>query len=97
MSPSFAFSRADSARAREAPWDRAGLNAPCFRARRKRDFSTAIMDKKRSPNRLIVDEATNDDNSVVALSAAKMEELQLFRGDTVLIKGKKATRPCASC
>ena len=47
------------------------------------------MDKKRSPNRLIVDEATNDDNSVVALSAAKMEELQLFRGDTVLIKGKK--------
>ena len=28
------------------------------------DMSTAIMDKKRSPNRLIVDEATNDDNSV---------------------------------
>jgi len=28
------------------------------------DLSTAIMDKKRSPNRLIVDEATNDDNSV---------------------------------
>ena len=46
------------------------------------------MDRKRSPNRLIVDEATNDDNSVVALSMAKMEELQLFRGDTVLIKGK---------
>ena len=31
----------------------------------------------------------NDDNSVVALSPAKMEELQLFRGDTVLVKGKK--------
>ena len=46
-------------------------------------------EKKRSPNRLVVDEATNDDNSVVALSPAKMEELQLFRGDTVLIKGKK--------
>ncbi|RHY14759.1 hypothetical protein DYB37_007708 [Aphanomyces astaci] len=46
------------------------------------------MDRKRSPNRLIVDEASNDDNSVVALSMAKMEELQLFRGDTVLIKGK---------
>eukprot|EP00611_Tribonema_gayanum_P001960 TRINITY_DN11452_c0_g1_i1.p1 TRINITY_DN11452_c0_g1~~TRINITY_DN11452_c0_g1_i1.p1 ORF type:complete len:249 (-),score=68.47 TRINITY_DN11452_c0_g1_i1:1005-1751(-) len=45
--------------------------------------------KKRSPNRLVVDEATNDDNSVVALSNAKMEELQLFRGDTVLVKGKK--------
>jgi len=45
--------------------------------------------KKRSPNRLIVDDATNDDNSVITLSPAKMEELQLFRGDTVLIKGKK--------
>jgi transitional endoplasmic reticulum ATPase len=45
--------------------------------------------KKRSPNRLVVDEATNDDNSVVALSMEKMEELQLFRGDTVLIKGKR--------
>ena len=45
---------------------------------------------KRSPNRLIVDEAHGEgDNSVVMLSLGKMEELQLFRGDTVLIKGKK--------
>lgn len=36
-----------------------------------------------------MDEATNDDNSVVALHPATMEKLQLFRGDTVLIKGKK--------
>jgi transitional endoplasmic reticulum ATPase len=50
---------------------------------------SGIMDKKKAPNRLIVDEAQNDDNSVVTLSAAKMEELQLFRGDTVLLKGKK--------
>jgi hypothetical protein len=35
------------------------------------------------------DEAVNDDNSVVALNLQKMDELQLFRGDTVLIKGKK--------
>jgi transitional endoplasmic reticulum ATPase len=55
----------------------------------KKDFSEAIMDKKRSPNRLVVDEATNDDNSVVCLSPAKMEELQLFRGDTVKLKGKR--------
>ena len=47
-------------------------------------------EKKRSPNRLIVDESHGDgDNSVVMLSLAKMEELSLFRGDTVLIKGKK--------
>ena len=45
--------------------------------------------KKRSPNRLIVDEATNDDNSSIALSLAKTESLSLFRGDTVCIKGKK--------
>ena len=37
--------------------------------------------KKKNPNRLMVDEATNDDNSVVALNLATMEELQLFRGD----------------
>ena len=36
-----------------------------------------------SLNRLIVEDAVNDDNSVVALSSAKMDELQLFRGDTV--------------
>jgi transitional endoplasmic reticulum ATPase len=38
---------------------------------------------------LIVDESRNDDNSVICLSAAKMDELNFFRGDTVLIKGKK--------
>tara|TARA_B110000971_G_C19998292_1_gene495446 strand:+ start:1509 stop:1640 length:132 start_codon:yes stop_codon:yes gene_type:complete len=36
-----------------------------------------------------VDDATNDDNSVVSLSPKKMEELGVFRGDTVLLKGKK--------
>lgn len=44
--------------------------------------------KKRSPNRLVVEEAINDDNSVVALNPARMEELQIFRGDTVLLRGK---------
>jgi phosphopantetheine adenylyltransferase len=33
-----------------------------------------------------VDEAINDDNSVVALNPATMDTLQLFRGDTVLLK-----------
>jgi len=53
------------------------------------DLATAILKKKERPNRLIVDEAANDDNSVVALSQAKMDELELFRGDSVLLKGKK--------
>ena len=45
--------------------------------------------KIRSPHRLIVDDATNDDNSIISLSPRRMDELNLFRGDTVLIKGKK--------
>lgn len=52
----------------------------------KKDFSTAILERKKSPNRLVVDDAVNDDNSVVALSLKTMETLQLFRGDTVLLK-----------
>eukprot|EP00898_Chlorokybus_atmophyticus_P005074 jgi/Chlat1/5568/Chrsp369S05357 len=59
------------------------------KGKEKKDFSTAILERKKSPNRLIVDEAINDDNSVVAMNTKSMEELQLFRGDTVLIKGKK--------
>ncbi|KAJ1384053.1 P-loop containing nucleoside triphosphate hydrolase [Sesbania bispinosa] len=55
----------------------------------KKDFSTAILERKKSPNRLIVDEAVNDDNSVVSMHPDTMEKLQLFRGDTILIKGKK--------
>ncbi|CAH3116937.1 unnamed protein product [Pocillopora meandrina] len=53
------------------------------------ELATAILKNKSKPNRLLVEEAINDDNSVVSMSQAKMEELQLFRGDTVLIKGKK--------
>lgn len=45
--------------------------------------------KKRAPNRLVVDESAKDDNSVIEMCAAKMEQLELFRGDTVLLKGKK--------
>lgn len=32
------------------------------------DLATAILKKKDRPNRLIVEEAVNDDNSVVSLS-----------------------------
>merc|ERR1712168_664582 len=53
------------------------------------DLATAILRDKAKPNRLVVEDAVNEDNSVVALSQAKMDQLQLFRGDTVLLKGKK--------
>jgi len=49
----------------------------------------AVPAKKRAPNRLVVDDSVKDDNSVVEMSTAKMTELELFRGDTVLLKGKK--------
>jgi len=58
-------------------------------AKKGDELATAILNKKAKPNRLLVEDAVNDDNSVVALSLAKMDELQLFRGDTVLLKGKK--------
>ncbi|KAJ3339304.1 AAA ATPase cdc48 [Gonapodya sp. JEL0774] len=53
------------------------------------DTALAILRRKASPNKLIVDDATNDDNSVLTMSTATMEKLGLFRGDTVLVKGKK--------
>ncbi|KAI9007944.1 transitional endoplasmic reticulum ATPase [Phycomyces nitens] len=53
------------------------------------DPATAILRRKASPHKLMVDDATNDDNSVITLSTATMERLELFRGDTVLVKGKK--------
>lgn len=63
------------------------LTLSCFyRKAAKKDFSTAILERKKALNRLIVDEAVNDDNSVVSLNMETMEKLQFFRGDTILIK-----------
>lgn len=45
--------------------------------------------RRRAPYRLVVEEALNDDNSVVTLNTKRMEELNVFRGDCILIKGKK--------
>lgn len=53
------------------------------------DFSTAILDKKKAPNKLMVEDAVNDDNSTICLSQTKLGELDIFKGDPVLIKGKK--------
>jgi len=46
--------------------------------------------KKKDANRLIVDDAVQaDDNSTVAVHPTTLDELSLFRGDPVLLKGKK--------
>ncbi|ORX82620.1 AAA ATPase [Basidiobolus meristosporus CBS 931.73] len=65
--------------------DNASIHPPTS----ENDVATAILRKKNAPNKLMVDDATNDDNSVISMSPATMEKLQLFRGDTVLVKGKK--------
>ena len=51
--------------------------------------AAAVGGKILKPNKLIVDDTTNDDNTLVVMSAARMEELKIYRGDTVLVKGKK--------
>lgn len=51
-------------------------------------MSTAILERKKGPHKLTVEDAKNDDNSVVEMTQAKMDELKIFKGDTVLIKGK---------
>lgn len=51
--------------------------------------ATAILRKKNKPNSLVVDDAVNDDNSVITMSNNTMETLNLFRGDNVIVKGKK--------
>ncbi|KAK5986989.1 Transitional endoplasmic reticulum ATPase protein, partial [Trichostrongylus colubriformis] len=57
--------------------------------KKNEELATAILKDKVKPNRLIVDQSDKDDNSIIALSQAKMDELALFRGDTVVLKGKK--------
>ncbi|KAF0984852.1 hypothetical protein FDP41_000751 [Naegleria fowleri] len=49
----------------------------------------AKVKSQKEKNRLVVDEATQDDNSIVGVHPDTMEALELFRGDTVRIVGKK--------
>ena len=52
-------------------------------------MSTAILTRVQKPNMLLVDDSVSDDHSTVTISPKKMEELNLFGGDSVLLKGKK--------
>jgi transitional endoplasmic reticulum ATPase len=54
-----------------------------------KDLSKAILEKKATPNTFLVDDALAEAHSTIAVSPAKMEELSLFPGDTVVLKGKK--------
>ena len=54
----------------------------------KKDFSTAILERKKAPNKLSVEDSPQDDNSVIELTQAKMDELKIFKGDAVILRGK---------
>lgn len=73
---------------------------PSSRRRRSPTSSCTFVPEKSEPPPSPTDEAQadmpdrvtdaiNDDNSIIALSNATMDTLQLFRGDTVLVRGKK--------
>lgn len=53
--------------------------------------AAAPLKPKRSPNRLIVDDLPGelDDNSIVAIHPDVIDNLGLFNGDTVLLRGKR--------
>ncbi|KAJ6374053.1 hypothetical protein OIU78_029708 [Salix suchowensis] len=44
---------------------------------------------KRHPTGFLVDDAINDENSVITLNPATMEQLDILSGDRLLVKGKK--------
>jgi transitional endoplasmic reticulum ATPase len=62
---------------------------PLIKKEDKPDVATAIMNQKKAPNKLLVEEAVNDDNSTVYLTSAKLNELGIFKGDPVILKGKR--------
>ena len=55
----------------------------------KKDYSTAILDAKKAPHKLQVEDSKQDDNSIVEMTQAKMDELKIFKGDAVILRGKK--------
>ncbi|KAF0899169.1 hypothetical protein E2562_013387 [Oryza meyeriana var. granulata] len=58
----------------------------------KMDYSTAILERKKAPNRLMADDAEGGvavDNSTAALSEATMAELNIFSGSLVTLRGKR--------
>jgi transitional endoplasmic reticulum ATPase len=56
---------------------------------RRKDHSQKILEPKKAPNRLMVDEAVNDENSIACMHENKMKELKIFSGDPVLLRGKR--------
>lgn len=50
---------------------------------------SVINQHKKAPYRLIVDDIQISDNSIIMLNPDKMEELELFNGETAIVHGKR--------
>ena len=57
----------------------APAKAAAEEAGKKKDVATAILDRKPSKNSFLVDDAVNEDHSVVAMSKEKMLELDIYQ------------------
>jgi len=58
----------------------------------KKDLSTAILDgRNKGPNKLVCEQIPHDidDNSICVMTQAKMDELKIYTGETVVLRGKK--------
>ena len=64
-----------------------------------KDYSTAILDRKKAPHRLIAEDGQgpSEDASVIQLTQKKMDELKIFKSETVLLKGKKRKETICIC
>jgi len=79
----------DKEEAKAAEAVESDLTAPAAEVSAKVDLATIILTKKAAPNKLIVDDSATDDHSTIAVDPIKMQELGLFSGDSVLLRGKK--------
>jgi len=73
----------------DAPAGAAAAAAAAEDAKPKKDASTAILEVKKAPYRLIVDDDPGSDDFNVLLHPAKIQELGLYRGDAVILRGKR--------
>jgi len=64
-----------------------------------KDFSTAILDRKKAPYRLIAEDGKgqSEDASVIQLTQKKMDELEIIKSETVLLKGKNRKETICIC
>jgi transitional endoplasmic reticulum ATPase len=57
----------------------------------------AAAEPRKAKNRLIVDNSANDDNSVIGMHENTMAELEIFAGDSVIVKGKRKKETVLLC